>query len=198
MTGHNPRPLPEKPAVGHPAASPVASIPYKIVKWLTLNGIGRAHAFLLDDKSSLCGMVRREDMAPRTKWAYYCHSCQRSLRARTRVLIPVALLLLLALTLALPVCAAEGLATHYGVGDGYGWQRTASGEVMNHWAMTCASWHYPLGTWLRVTNLANRQSVIVKVNDRGGNHLLDLSYGAFRRIANPSTGVIEVKVEVLK
>ena len=108
----------------------------------------------------------------------------------------IAALLLLALTL--PAFAAEGLASHYGVGDGYGWQRTASGEIMNPWAMTCASWHYPLGAWLRVTNRANGSSVVVKVNDRGGNHLLDLSYGAFRRVARPETGVIEVKVEVIK
>lgn len=102
---------------------------------------------------------------------------------------------------ALPGLAGSdryGSASFYGVGDGLGYQRTGSGEIMDPYAMTCATHYYPLGTRLRVTNLANGKSVVVRVNDRGGSHLLDLSYGAFRRIASPSTGIIRVKVQVVR
>ena len=92
----------------------------------------------------------------------------------------------------LPAQAAYcGYASHYGVGDGYGGQRTASGETMNPYANTAASLDYPLGTRLRVTDQKTGNSVIVRVNDRGpyaGGRILDLSYGAFSQIRNPSRG----------
>lgn len=92
----------------------------------------------------------------------------------------------------LPAQAAScGYASHYGVGDGYGGQRTASGERMDPYAHTAASLEFPLGTRLRVTDQKTGQSVIVRVNDRGpyaGGRVLDLSYGAFSQIRNPSRG----------
>lgn len=51
-----------------------------------------------------------------------------------------------------------------------------------------------------MTNLANGESVVVRINDRGpyiDGRCIDLSAAAFRRIANPSTGVINVKYDVL-
>ena len=44
----------------------------------------------------------------------------------------------------------EGEARHYGIGDGYTWRTTRSGEVFNSYGMTCASNIYPLGTRPRV------------------------------------------------
>lgn len=79
---------------------------------------------------------------------------------------------------------------------------TASGAVFNKYAMTTASNTHRMGTRLKVTNVVNGKSVVVRVNDTGGfkkyGRTLDLSYGAFSKIANPKTGIIKVKIEVLK
>ncbi len=93
--------------------------------------------------------------------------------------------------------AASGcsLASHYGVGDGYHGQTTASGERYNAYGLSTAHKYLPFGTRLRVTNQVNGKSVIVKVNDRGpfvAGRSLDLSYGAFEKIASPGQGVASV------
>jgi rare lipoprotein A len=87
------------------------------------------------------------------------------------------------------------LATFYG-GIFHG-RLTASGEKFDKNKFTCASNYYKIGTMLEVTNVANGKSVVVKVNDRGGfkGMKLDLSEGAFKRIANLKQGVLKVKVE---
>lgn len=76
---------------------------------------------------------------------------------------------------------------------------TASGDVFNKNAMTCAApKHYRFGTRLRVTNVANGKSVVVRVNDRGafGNNNIDLTHGAFGKIANHRSGRIKVNVAI--
>lgn len=87
------------------------------------------------------------------------------------------------------------LATFYG-GVFHG-RLTASGERFDKNKFTCASNYYKIGTILEVTNIANGKSVVVKVNDRGGfkGMKLDLSEGAFKRIANLKQGVLKVRVE---
>lgn len=88
-----------------------------------------------------------------------------------------------------------GISSHYGVGDGFHGKPTATGETFNAYGMTAASTDYPLNSWLRVTNQDNGYSVVVRVNDRepyGTGAILDLSYGAFNKIANPSKGRINV------
>lgn len=87
------------------------------------------------------------------------------------------------------------LATFYG-GVFHG-RLTASGERFDKNKFTCASNYYKIGTMLEVTNISNGKSVVVKVNDRGGfkGMKLDLSEGAFKRIANLKQGVLKVKVE---
>ena len=69
--------------------------------------------------------------------------------------------------------------------------------LYNPQALTAASRNFPRGTFLRVTNLANNKSVIVKVNDYVVNPLvaIDLSVGAFKKIANKKTGKIKVRIE---
>lgn len=92
-----------------------------------------------------------------------------------------------------PAQASCGLASHYGVGDNYGGQRTASGERMNPYAMTAAHPYLRLGSYVNVTH--NGKTIRVKINDRGpyaGGRILDLSYGAFMALAKPSRGVISV------
>ena len=79
-------------------------------------------------------------------------------------------------------------------------RKTASGETFNMHAMTCAApKKYKFGTMLRITNLANKKSVIVRVNDRGGfgHRTIDLTYSAFGKIAKHREGRVKIKVEVV-
>ena len=87
------------------------------------------------------------------------------------------------------------LATFYG-GVFHG-RTTASGEKFDKNKFTCASNHFKMGTILEVTNVLNGKSVVVKVNDTGGfkGKKIDLSEGAFKKIADLKQGVIRVKVE---
>ena len=102
-------------------------------------------------------------------------------------------LFILLLCINIVICQASFYGTS---NDGYAWKRTASGEVMNPNKMTCASWYYPLGTWLKVSR--KKKSVIVRVNDRGGYHRLDLSPAAFKKLAPLSRGIIQVRVEKVR
>jgi rare lipoprotein A len=102
------------------------------------------------------------------------------------------------LSLILLVTTANaGLASYYG-GKFHG-RTTASGEIFNKWAMTTASNSHKMGTKLLVTNKDNGKSVVVKVNDTGGfkkyGRTLDLSRGAFSKIANINKGVINVSIK---
>ncbi len=101
------------------------------------------------------------------------------------------------LTTLPPAHAASrcGLTSHYGVGDGYAWQTMANGRPMDPGANITAHRSLPLGSRIRVTNPGNGRSIVVTVTDRGpyhGNRILDLSHGAFSRIASPSSGVASV------
>jgi rare lipoprotein A len=82
-----------------------------------------------------------------------------------------------------------------GAGDNYAWQTMANGQPMNPNSMITAHRHYRFGTRLRVTNQSNGKSVTVVVSDRGpfiAGRDLDLSIGAFSKIASPSQGVARV------
>ncbi|MFL6857590.1 MAG: septal ring lytic transglycosylase RlpA family protein [Allosphingosinicella sp.] len=79
--------------------------------------------------------------------------------------------------------------------------RTASGERFHAAALTAAHRTLPLGTKLRVTNLANGRSVIVRVNDRGPfirGRLLDVSLAAAREIGMVASGSADVRLEVVR
>ncbi len=89
------------------------------------------------------------------------------------------------------------VASYYG--KGFHGRRTASGEVYNQYAMTCAHKTLPFQTLLKVTNPRNGKNVIVRVTDRGPfkrGRDLDLSYGAAKEIGMIASGVM--KVEVVK
>jgi len=80
-------------------------------------------------------------------------------------------------------------------------KKTASGELYDRAKNTAAHKKLPFGTKVRVTNIKNNRSVIVKINDRGPfvkGRIVDLSSSAFSRIANLDTGIIEVKIEVIR
>jgi len=88
-------------------------------------------------------------------------------------------------------------ATWYG--KAFHGQYTFSGEVFDMNKLTCASNHFAIGTKLKVINLENKKSVIVRVNDRGSmdKYIIDLSQGAFKRIAKLKKGVLDIKVVML-
>jgi len=91
------------------------------------------------------------------------------------------------------------MATYYG--DEFQGKKTASGEIYNQWEFTCAHKKLPFGTMLRVTNLKNKKSVVVRVNDRGPwvkGRILDLSYAAAKEMAMIADGVVKVKIEIIK
>ena len=81
-------------------------------------------------------------------------------------------------------------------------RKTASGELFSNNKLTAAHRTYPFGTLLKVTNVINGKSVIVKVNDRGPfvkGKGLDLSRKAFMEITdNTNKGNLEVTIEVIK
>lgn len=91
-----------------------------------------------------------------------------------------------------------GVASWYSETDPGINRHTANGEVFEDTALTCASWNFPFGTYLQVTNSANGKSVICRVNDRGPakrlHRLIDLTKAAFRKIADAKRGLIRVSV----
>lgn len=93
----------------------------------------------------------------------------------------------------------QGYASWYG--PGFDGNYTASGERFNQYDLTAAHRTLPFGTRVRVTNLDNGRSVIVRINDRGpfhGNRVIDLSKGAAQAIGAISSGIAAVRVEVLQ
>lgn len=79
-------------------------------------------------------------------------------------------------------------------------RKTASGELFDQKKLTCACNVLPLGTWIKVTNLRNGQTVIVKINDRihpKMKRIVDLSKSAALRLEYVSRGLTRVKVELV-
>jgi len=90
----------------------------------------------------------------------------------------------------------RGVASWYG--KKFHGQRTSSGEVYDMYAMTAAHPVLPLPSYVKVTNISNNKSVIVRVNDRGPfmhNRLIDLSYVAAHKLGIVGAGSGEVEVE---
>ncbi|MBS9778785.1 MAG: septal ring lytic transglycosylase RlpA family protein [Campylobacteraceae bacterium] len=91
-----------------------------------------------------------------------------------------------------------------GVGSWYGkdfhGEKTSNGETYNMYALTAAHKILPMNTMLKVTNLLNNKSTIVRVNDRGpfvDGRIIDLSYEAAKRIDYASRGTAPVRIEVI-
>ncbi len=92
----------------------------------------------------------------------------------------------------------RGVASWYGTK--FHGQRTSSGETYDMYAMTAAHKTLPLPTYVRVINLQNGRSTIVKVNDRGpfhDNRIIDLSYAAATKLGITGTGTGLVEVQAL-
>jgi rare lipoprotein A len=92
----------------------------------------------------------------------------------------------------------RGVASWYG--PGFHKVRTSTGEVYDMYGMTAAHKTLPLPANVRVTNLQNGRSVVVRVNDRGpfvGNRIIDLSYTAASRLDMLHNGTAMVEVRAL-
>lgn len=103
-----------------------------------------------------------------------------------------------------PVRQASYGPAHLGRASWYGSDfhgaPTASGEPFNMHALTAAHRTLPLGSYARVSNLANGRSVVVKINDRGphtGRRTIDLSYAAAEELEMVRAGTARVKVAPL-
>ena len=80
-------------------------------------------------------------------------------------------------------------------------RKTANGERFKQSKLTAAHKKLPFGTRVKVTNIRNGKSVIVRINDRGPfirGRVIDLSRAAFKKIGNTRSGVIRVKLEIVK
>lgn len=80
-------------------------------------------------------------------------------------------------------------------------RKTASGELYQHGLKTAAHRTLPFGSSVRVTNIQNGKSVVVKINDRGPfvrGRIIDLSKSAFSSIGNTSSGLLNVRIEVIR
>jgi rare lipoprotein A len=79
-------------------------------------------------------------------------------------------------------------------------RKTATGELFRQDRLTAAHNTLPLGTYIRVTNMRNRKSVVVRINDRlhyRNPRLVDLSKAAAHKLGYVNSGLTRVKVEVL-
>lgn len=92
-----------------------------------------------------------------------------------------------------------GTASYYA--EKFHGRKTANGEIFDNTKFTAACNTLPLGTWIRVTNLSNNRSVIVKTNDRlhpRMTRIVDLSRAAAEKLGYIRKGLTKVKVEVLE
>jgi rare lipoprotein A len=107
--------------------------------------------------------------------------------------------------LILPLAATDALALNQqGIASYYGakfqGRKTASGERFNNSAMTAAHRSAPFGSQIRVTNLSNGRSVVVRVNDRGPwvrGRIVDVSGVAARQLGMTGRGLTRVRVSSL-
>jgi rare lipoprotein A len=91
--------------------------------------------------------------------------------------------------------STSGVASYYKSG-----KQTANGESFNPNGLTAAHRTLPFGTKVRVTNMRNGKSVVVRINDRGPfirGRVIDLSLGAAKLVEMTSSGVAKVTYSVL-
>ena len=92
----------------------------------------------------------------------------------------------------------KGIASWYG--PNFHGKKTSNGEIYNMYAFTAAHKTLPMNTIVKVTNLRNHKSVIVRINDRGpfvADRIIDLSYAAGKKIGLNITGTAPVKLQVI-
>jgi len=93
----------------------------------------------------------------------------------------------------------KGISSYYA--EKFHGKLTANGEVYDMYGISAAHQTLPLNTIIRVTNLENRKSIILRINDRGPfvkNRILDCSYGAALKLGFVKKGTTKVKIEVIE
>ena len=98
-----------------------------------------------------------------------------------------------------PTIVQTGTASWYG--RAHHGRKTASGEPYDMSDMTAAHRSLPIGTRVRVTNVANGRSVVVRVNDRGpfvDGRIIDVSHAAARALEALGAGLFRARIEVLE
>ncbi|MFA5804084.1 MAG: septal ring lytic transglycosylase RlpA family protein [Melioribacteraceae bacterium] len=98
-----------------------------------------------------------------------------------------------------PLETVTGVASYYA--DQYDGKITYSGEVYDMYGLSAAHPSYQMGTVVRVTNLFNNKSVIIRINDKmpfRPDRIIDLSLGCAQELDMVNVGIQEVKVEVLE
>ena len=93
----------------------------------------------------------------------------------------------------------KGISSYYG--PKFHGKLTANGEVYDMYGLTAAHKTLPLNTIVRVTNLSNDKSLILRINDRGpyvGDRILDCSYGAAKKLDFVQSGTTDVRIEVIE
>src|SRR5438477_8854654 len=99
---------------------------------------------------------------------------------------------------ATPGYTEEGNASWYGVP--FHGRRASNGEIYDMYKLTAAHRTLPFETMVRVTNLNNDKSTVVRITDRGpfvDNRIIDLSFAAAREVESVGPGVVPVRVEVV-
>lgn len=89
----------------------------------------------------------------------------------------------------------EGIASWYG--PGFNGKATSSGEIYNMYAMTAAHRTLPFGTMVRVHDLENGRSTVVRINDRGPfveGRIIDLSYAAAQALGMDGTALVRLHI----
>jgi rare lipoprotein A len=97
-----------------------------------------------------------------------------------------------------PVKVQYGTASFYA--NKFNGRRMANGEIFNQKNLTAASNTLPLNIWVKVTNLHNKKSVVVKITDRmhkRNKRIIDLSRASARKLGYTGWGLTRVKVEVI-
>ena len=92
-----------------------------------------------------------------------------------------------------------GISSYYA--EDFHGKLTANGEVYDMYGLTAAHKTIPLNTIVRVTNLDNEKSLILRINDRGPyvkGRILDCSYGAAKKLGFLSNGTTQVRIEVIE
>ena len=99
---------------------------------------------------------------------------------------------------------ADSIKTQYGIASFYSnkfeGRKTYTDEIFTQQKLSAASNTLPMHTWVRVTNLRNHRSVIVRINDKmhpRNQRLIDLSRAAARKLHFTGSGLVRVKVDVL-
>jgi len=152
----------------------------------------------------------------KTQISFRCYVEAASTRGTKGLLFPVLFLLILQFT---PARAAaqdpnhspaihttpakaqsglDGIASFYG--QNHQGKKTANGEIFDMNQLTAAHRSLPFGAKIKVTNLSNNRSVIVRINDRGPyirGRVIDLSQAAAERLKMIQDGIVKVKIEVL-